>query len=353
MRSSTRHPEWRARAVVYVDDIMGLTRSGSTRSQQSPLSLRGLVACLATSLALLTVTVAQEVPPKPRLTGDDVEILLREFPKGWIHFSSQADTPLNATWQIAREQDANKDAKDSVLICLGKPDGYIRTEKEYENFELDLEWKYPADPNGNSGILLYTIEKDMIWPKSVQIQLHRPTAGSIFPSNGGKVDNPLPAKDLSRPVNVWNDCQITSVDGKISVTLNGHKVGEVTGCMPQKGCVGLQSEGSEIHFRNVRIKPLPATVPEKRISSRKQSVRHKKIPVCPPEMIFTEQPDSEISLPAQGETHRTKAESQRISRALRRFELHGKLKPSLFRNLSPFAVMDGPWMPERPPVAAP
>lgn len=326
---------------------MGQTLPRLTICSQSQRFVCVFVGCWLS--LVLTIGRAQDVAPKARVVSDEGENLIREFPKGWIHYTSEPNTPLNATWQVSREQDPNKDA---ILICLGKPDGYIRTEKEYENFELALEWKYPADPNGNSGILLYTIEKDMIWPKSVQVQLHRPTAGSVFPSNGAKVDNPLPAKDLSRAVNVWNDCVITAVDGKVSVTMNGHKVGEVSGCMPQKGCVGLQSEGSEIHFRNVWIKPLPSTV-EKRVSSRKVNVRHKNIPTCPPEMVFTQIPDSELALLPPSATHRAKIEAQRIARALRRFELHGKLRPSQLKHLSPFAVLESPALVDKPPLPAP
>lgn len=260
-----------------------------------------------------------ETVVKANPNPDEVEFLLKEFPKGWVHFSAEAASPLNATWQLQREAEPLKDPKDLVLICLGKVDGYIRTEKEYQDFELSLEWKYPTDPNGNSGILLYTIEKDMIWPKSVQVQLHRPTAGSVFPSNGAKVDNPLPAKDLSRAVNVWNECVIVSVDGKVTVSMNGHKVGEVTGCMPNKGCVGLQSEGSEIHFRKIAIKALAPQ--EKRISSRKLSIRHKKTPVCPPQYQFTQVLPGDLQTLTPAEALRMRLESQRAARVFRRIEI--------------------------------
>ena len=176
----------------------------------------------------------------------------KEFPKGWFGCSAQVGADINATWHVKREQDA----KDGELICLGKPDGYIRTDKTYENYELGLEWKYPSDPNGNSGILIHTSDKDMIWPKSFQVQLHVPTAGSVFPHDGAKSDNALAKKDLSRPANEWNSCVITCDRGKISLVMNGQKVGEVTGCSPHKGSIGLQSEGSEIHFRKIWLKPL-------------------------------------------------------------------------------------------------
>lgn len=313
---------------------MGQNSSPSKSIERSRLTVCTLMCCGMT-LSMWLTTWAQEATPKAK-AQEEGENLLKEFPKGWLHFSSEPATPLTTTWQISRETDASK---EPVLICLGKPDGYVRTEKEYENFELALEWKYPADPNGNSGILLFTIEKDMIWPKAVQVQLHRPTAGSVIPTNGAKLDNPLPAKDLSKPVNEWNNCVITSVDGKVSVKVNDHKVGEVTGCMPQKGCVGLQSEGSEIHFRNLRIKPLPPS--EKRLSSRRMTARHKRMPACPPDMFY-QRHDVEVVTASHQETHRAKVEAQRISRALRRYELTGKIKPWAFRNLSPFAAIDAP-----------
>lgn len=315
---------------------MGQNSSSLTSSYRSALNVRHGLACLITVSLVCAVSFAQDAVQKAK-PADDAENLLKEFPKGWLHFSSEPNTPLNTTWQISREAEATK---EPVLVCLGKPDGYVRTEKEYENFELGLEWKYPADPNGNSGILLFTIEKDMIWPKSVQVQLHRPTAGSVIATNGAKLDNPLPAKDLSKPVNEWNSCVITSVDGKVTVTLNDHKVGEVTGCMPQRGCVGLQSEGSEIHFRNLWIKPLPPS--EKRLSSRKMSARHKKIPACPPDMYYSQQPETDVIVPTHHEVHRAKLETLRISRALRRYEITGRIRPWAFRNLSPFAAIDGP-----------
>ena len=317
-----------------------------------PLSTRQLcfpavVRALVVSMVLLPPHLfAFFLEPVAKAKADEVEYLLKDFPKGWIHFSSEPASLLNATWQIPKELEASKDPKDLVLICLAKPDGYVRTEKEYENFELSLEWKYPTDPNGNSGILLHTIEKDMIWPKSIQVQLHRPTAGSVFPSNGAKVDNPLPAKDLSKPIGEWNDCVITSLEGKISVTLNGHKIGEVSGCMPHKGCVGLQSEGSEIHFRNLRIKPLAPA--EKRLSSRKLSVRHKKAPVCPQEFQYTDLPDGDLLFLNPMESHRTKVESQRATRALRKLQHHGRLPTTGIRSLSPFAVTESPCFPMNP-----
>lgn len=173
------------------------------------------------------------------------------FPTGWKYFSAENGSKLQDVWQTVKSADG-----DDVLICRGKPFGYIRTQKLHRDFEFRIEWMYPKDANGNSGVLIHTGKEDKIWPNSIQVQLHGPTAGSIFPSGETKTDNKLMVRDLSKPVGQWNTCVITSKAGTISVVINGKKSGEVSGCLPKSGSISLQSEGSEIHFRRVMLKPL-------------------------------------------------------------------------------------------------
>jgi hypothetical protein len=174
-----------------------------------------------------------------------------QFPKGWFFYGGEQGLKLESTWKTA------KDAKsgETILQCLGKPYGYLRTLEVFDNYEFGLNWRFPSDPNGNSGILLHT-EADRIWPKSIQVQLHRPKAGSVFPSGEAKSDNQLTVKDLSKPLNEWNECVVRCIDGTISLEINKKKVGEVTGCKPSKGKIALQSEGSEIHFQKIWIRKL-------------------------------------------------------------------------------------------------
>jgi len=175
----------------------------------------------------------------------------KSFSQGWVHYSADTSSQLSDTWTI----DDKTDAKVPVLICTGKPAGYLRTSDAYENYELTLEWMYPDDPNCNSGVLVHA-GKDKIWPASIQVQLHRPFAGSIFPMKGAMTANRVERKDLKPDVGKWHRCRIQSRDGVITVWINDKKVGEVTGCQPAKGYIALQSEGSEIRFRKISLREL-------------------------------------------------------------------------------------------------
>lgn len=148
---------------------------------------------------------------------------------------------------------------EPYLRCLGKPYGYLRTKEAFDNYKFEMKWRYPADPNGNSGLLLHTSAKDQIWPSSIQIQLHRPKIGHVFASGDAKADNQLTEKLEPRELNLWNKCVVECRDGRIIVEINKKKVGELTGCTPNKGMIALQSEGSEIHFQGMFVTRLPAS----------------------------------------------------------------------------------------------
>lgn len=183
---------------------------------------------------------------------------VKEFPKGWLFFTDVMNSQLSATWQIVKD-----DPQKPYLRCTGMPFGYLRTVGVFGDYEFGLQWRYPTDIAGNSGILLHTAGEDRIWPDSIQVQLHRPQTGSVFPSGDAKSDNRIDVKnrDLPRDLNVWNECHIVCREGRISVEINGKRIGEVTGCRPSRGAIGLQSEGAEVHFQNIWLKPLNGTSP--------------------------------------------------------------------------------------------
>ena len=200
---------------------------------------------------------APAAPPKPQLV--QTELLNQEFAKTWKLVAAEEGVRTTDVWQM------NKTDSGRVLVCTGKPKGYLRTQKEHTDYELAFEFRYPMDENGNSGVLVHIDGKDKVWPDGIQVQLHRPTAGSIFPSGNRKARFTVGAK-LDLNSKTWNKCKITVLKGTIEVSINGVDVGPMRYCNPAKGFFAFQSEGSEVHFRNMvlteEVVPTkPATAP--------------------------------------------------------------------------------------------
>ena len=70
--------------------------------------------------------------------------------------------------ETAREIDQVWSVRDGVLHCKGKPAGYIRTEKEYDNYVLTVEQRHIG--KGNGGILFAISGPDKIWPHCLEAQ---------------------------------------------------------------------------------------------------------------------------------------------------------------------------------------
>jgi len=183
---------------------------------------------------------------------------------GWINVNTTADT-----WTV----------REGILVCSGHPIGVLRTDRQYENFILRLEWKH-LEAGGNSGVFVWSEpapppEKRL--PKGVEIQIleldwavqHNATDayvhGEIFGTNGLKTqpDNPRGARSKSWEKRClgkgqWNKYTIVCVDGVIKLSVNDKFVNGISRSSVKKGYICLESEGAEIHFRNIRLLELPS-----------------------------------------------------------------------------------------------
>jgi hypothetical protein len=97
------------------------------------------------------------------------------------------------------------------------------------------------------------------WPRSLEVQGHFGEAGSLFGVRGGAIQGAKRGVIVkTRPrFGDWDRYEITSVNGKVTVRLNGEIVNEGTNANPAEGSICLQSEGWEVHYRNVEIRELP------------------------------------------------------------------------------------------------
>jgi hypothetical protein len=139
-----------------------------------------------------------------------------------------------------------------MIVCSGRPFGYLRTEREFGNFILRFEYRMVAP--GNSGVFLMELP-DRIWPKGIEFQLLHTEVGRIFGVAGGKV-NATPVLQKPAKVGEWNTYEIIHYNGFVATCLNGHIVAVGCDAEPRKGHLLFQSEGVEIHWRNIRIREL-------------------------------------------------------------------------------------------------
>ncbi len=154
--------------------------------------------------------------------------------------------------------------EDGILICKGNPIGYMRSETDYTNYVLKLEWRFnPVTKQaGNSGVLLRMVGEDMVWPRSVEAQLHSGNAGDFwniekFPmkTDPARLNgrNTRKTHFAERPIGEWNEYEIIVDGSSVVLMVNGEKVNEAWDVWETPGKICLQSEGAEIHFRNIRL----------------------------------------------------------------------------------------------------
>lgn len=213
-------------------------------------------------LCIPEATLAAE-PPKFRdlFNGRDLT--------GWVDVNTSADT-----WSV----------RDGLLVCSGHPIGVMRSDKQYENFVLHIEWRH-MEAGGNSGVFAWsegTVPEGKRLPKGMEIQMleldwvnqHKkedgtlpPIAyvhGELFGANGLTTtpDNPRGSRSKSlenrcKGRGEWNEYDVVCVDGVVKLAVNGKFVNGVRRSSVKKGYLCLEYEGAEIHFRNIRIMELP------------------------------------------------------------------------------------------------
>ena len=160
---------------------------------------------------------------------------------------------------------------DGMIECVGIPMGYLRTVKEYSDYQLHIEWRYPDNPT-NSGVFLHTSGPDLIWPAHYQGQLKFENAGDFIVHGVGLSatigDTVYVSSDTlkplipklnptnEKPAGEWNSYDITCIGSTIELRVNGMLQNTATNCSLTKGGIGLQAEGSKIQYRNLWIEHL-------------------------------------------------------------------------------------------------
>lgn len=187
---------------------------------------------------------------------------------GWVDVNTSKET-----WKVVNGE----------IVCTGLPIGVMRSEKMYENFIMEIEWKH-MKKKGNSGVFLWcdAVPGKNRLPAGMEVQMleldwiNRPDgkkahsgyiSGELFGAGGLKAipDNPRGSRSMSKEYRCkgageWNHYTIVAVDGTVKLAINGKFVNSIRSSSIKKGYLCLESEGSEVRFRNIRIMELPGSV---------------------------------------------------------------------------------------------
>jgi hypothetical protein len=155
--------------------------------------------------------------------------------------------------------------KDVIRIG-GRPFGYMRTPVDYTDYHLHVDWRWPGQA-GNSGVFLNISGPDRQWPATIECQLMSGNAGDFVFLGGSdaaertdKTKMVLTKAEPSseKPAGEWNSYDIYSGKDSIIIYVNGILQNSCSDPKPEKGFIGLQSEGAPVEFKNVWLEYLSA-----------------------------------------------------------------------------------------------
>lgn len=227
---------------------------------------------LAATIAPLALTTQAEAQSPSAVLLEWRDLFNGRDLAGWVNVNCAEDT-----WSV----------RDGLLVCTGHPIGVMRSDRQYENFLLHIEWMH-LEPGGNSGVFIWSNavpgERNRL-PNGVEVQMLEldwvtlntkpgqeapPVAyvhGELFGVGGVETvpDNPRGTRSKSienrcLPRGEWNTYVVSAVDGVVKLSVNGKFVNGVSKATQKKGYLCMESEGAEIHFRKVRILELPPGV---------------------------------------------------------------------------------------------
>jgi hypothetical protein len=217
---------------------------------------------------------------------------LDPLPKAFIDGSGAGWRMLTLNDFVNVNCQSNTWTMDGELIkCTGNPVGVTRSLQTVTNFELVVQWRH-LKSGGNSGVFVWASEEALkglkpgqLPPGGIEVQVldHGyteqyekssgkkatwfTTNGDVFPVGKSKLkpfpplspsgERSFPSKNLSKGVGEWNHYYVRCINGEVRLWVNGEEVSGGNNAQPSWGYLCLESEGSPIEFKNLRIRDLP------------------------------------------------------------------------------------------------
>jgi hypothetical protein len=167
--------------------------------------------------------------------------------------------------------------RNGLLVSLGTPQGHLITDANYENYTLELNYRFAGQP-GNCGVLVHASTPRALYgmfPKSIEVQLMHENAGDFWciqeniqaenmeARRGPKENWGVTEGKERRIINLtdgtekalgeWNHLKVECKQDRVTVWLNGVLVNSGFGATASKGQIALQAEGAEVEFKGILI----------------------------------------------------------------------------------------------------
>ena len=223
-----------------------------------------LLSALAVVTLLCSPTVAKEPKSVRLFNGEDLS--------GWHVDVPKMDNAPDVTSPFI--------VRDGMLVSLGSPGGHLITDDEYENYRLEVQYRFAGKP-GNCGVLVHASEPRSLFkmfPQSIEVQMMNQNAGDfwcicediavpkmeerrgpkekwgVIEGKGRRIVNLTDGSE--RPVGGWNTMIIECLKDEVKVWVNGELVNHGFESTARKGQIAVQAEGSEVEFRKLELTPI-------------------------------------------------------------------------------------------------
>jgi hypothetical protein len=213
---------------------------------------------LVLAAALLPVSAGEVKETKSALEAD---------PSGWMDLLAAKNLTEWKRVPIppgSKLNEKNPWVLNDVLLCKGKGAGHemLLYNKEFGDGIFHVEWRFTRVEGGkkyNSGVYVRNSADGEIWH---QAQVGSKNVGYLFGDTlvDGKLkrfnvrNKEVPQR--GKEAGEWNTYEITCRGKTMTLWINGAVTAEWKECEAPRGYVGLEAEGWDIEFKNVKFKEL-------------------------------------------------------------------------------------------------
>jgi len=174
-------------------------------------------------------------------------------------------------WKIIEGKEENWRVKDGILFTTGEGGGWLSTDREFDNFQLDVDFR--VSEGGNSGVFLRSPRQGDPAYTGMEIQVLDDYAAEyaklrLWQYCGSLYGIQAPSVRATKKAGEWQHYTIVAEGPRVRITLNNQLIVDADlishmdqetshpGLKRRSGYIGLQCHGLKVEYRNITIKEL-------------------------------------------------------------------------------------------------